>query len=192
MSGTFNIKAAISGHGSRDNLVNSLQGDLQFIAKEGKIYQDAQMAKVLYLLNVTNLFKGKIPDLASEGFYYNSIIIRGTMDQGVLAVNPAKLEAPIMQIAANGTIDLPEKKINLLVLVAPLQTLNKIQKILPVIGTIIPSSLAAVPVEVTGDIRDIKVRALSMSAIGTRTFGIMVDALRTPVRILEGSPGEAK
>jgi uncharacterized protein involved in outer membrane biogenesis len=192
VSGTFNIKAAISGHGSRDNLVNSLQGDLQFIAKEGKIYQDAQMAKVLYLLNVTNLFKGKIPDLASEGFYYNSIIIRGTMDQGVLAVNPAKLEAPIMQIAANGTIDLPEKKINLLVLVAPLQTLNKIQKILPVIGTIIPSSLAAVPVEVTGDIRDIKVRALSMSAIGTRTFGIMVDALRTPVRILEGSPGEAK
>jgi hypothetical protein len=192
LSGTFDLKAAISGHGTRDTLVNSLQGDLQFIAKEGKIYKDAQMAKVLYLLNVTNLFKGKIPDLASEGFYYNSIIIKGVMDQGIIAINPAKLEAPIMEIAANGTIDLPGKKINLLVLVAPLQTLNRIQKILPVIGTIIPSSLAAVPVEVTGDLRDIKVRTMSMSAIGTRTFGIMVDALTTPVRVLEGTSGEVK
>ena len=109
------------------------------------------------------------------------------MENGILAIDPAKLEAPIMEIVSHGTIDIPQKKLNLLVLVAPLQTVNMIQN-LPIIRTILPSSLAAVPVEVTGDISDIKVKTLSMGAIGTRTFGIMVDVLSTPVRVLEGTP----
>ncbi|KPK27019.1 MAG: hypothetical protein AMJ61_07040, partial [Desulfobacterales bacterium SG8_35_2] len=69
-----------------------------------------------------------------------------------------------------------------------LQTVNKIQNMLPVIKDILPSSIAAVPVEVSGDFSDIKVRTLSMSAIGSRVFGIMLDALSTPVRVLEGAP----
>ena len=82
--------------------------------------------------------------------------------------------------------DIPGKKLNLLVFVAPLQTVNMIQS-LPVIRTILPTNLAAVPVEVTGDFSDIKVRTMSMSAIGTKTFGIMTDILSTPVRVLQGS-----
>ncbi len=93
-----------------------------------------------------------------------------------------------MEIAANGTIDIPGKKVNLQVLIAPLQTVNKLQKMLPVISTILPSSIAAVPVEVSGDFSDIKVRTLSMSAIGTRVFDIMMDGLSTPVRALEETP----
>ena len=93
-----------------------------------------------------------------------------------------------MQIAADGTIDIPGEKVNLQVLVAPLQTVNKIQNMLPIIRQILPSSIAAVPVEVSGDFSDIKVRTLSMSAIGTRVFDLMMDALSTPVRALEETP----
>jgi len=186
-TGTLNLKAHFAGQGTKDTLTSSLQGDLSISAKDGFIYQDARAAKVLNVLNVTNIFRGKIPDLSTEGFHYDSFIVKGTMENGILAIDPAKLEAPIMQIVSNGTIDLPEKKLNLMVLVAPLQTVNMIQK-LPIIRTILPTSLAAVPVEVTGDFSDIKVKALSMSAIGTRTFGVMVDVLSTPVRVLEDTP----
>jgi hypothetical protein len=186
MTGTMNLRASISGQGTKDTLVNSLQGELQLKAKDGFIYQDAQAAKVLNLLNVTNMFRGKIPDLGTEGFHYDSFIIKGAMENGILAIDPAKLEAPIMEIVSHGTIDLPSKKLNLLVLVAPLQTVNMIQN-LPIIRTILPNNLAAVPVEVSGDLSDIKVKTLSMSAIGTKTFGVMFDVLSTPVRVLEGS-----
>ena len=186
-TGTLNLKAHIAGQGTRDTLASSLQGDLQISAKDGFIYQDARAAKVLNILNVTNMFEGKIPDLSTEGFHYDSFIVKGTMENGILAINPAKLEAPIMEIVSHGTIDIPQKKLNLLVLVAPLQTVNRIQN-LPIIRTILPSSLAAVPVEVTGDFSDIKVKTLSMGAVGTRTFGVMVDVLSTPVRVLEGTP----
>ncbi|MFC1827969.1 hypothetical protein ACFLZQ_08620, partial [Thermodesulfobacteriota bacterium] len=77
-----------------------------------------------------------------------------------------------MEIVSYGTIDIPEKKLTLQVLVAPLQIVNKIQKMLPVIRTILPTSITAVTVEVSGDFSDIKVRTLSMSAMSTRVFGV--------------------
>ncbi|MFC1827513.1 AsmA-like C-terminal region-containing protein [Thermodesulfobacteriota bacterium] len=186
-TGTLNLKAHIAGQGTKDTLASSLQGDLLISAKDGFIYQDARAAKVLNVLNVTNIFRGKIPDLSTEGFHYDSFIIKGAIENGILAIDPAKLEAPIMEVVSHGTIDLPQKKLKLLVLVAPLQTVNRIQN-LPIIRTILPTSLAAVPVEVTGDFSDIKVKTLSMGAVGTRTFGVMVDVLSTPVRVLEGTP----
>jgi uncharacterized protein involved in outer membrane biogenesis len=190
MTGILDLKATIRGEGNRETLVNSLQGELQYSAQNGYIYQDAQAAKLLSFLNVTDIFRGKIPDLKTSGFHYDSLIVKGTMENGVLAIAPAKLEAPIMQIAAHGTIDIPREKVNLQVLVAPMQTVNKIQNMLPIIRTILPSSLVAVPVEVKGDFSEIKVRTLSMSALTTRVFNVMVDALSSPVRILEGTSPE--
>jgi len=192
MTGTLNLKGNISGEGTRDTLVNSLAGTLQYSSKDGYIYQDAHLAKLLYVLNVTNLFQGKIPDLADTGFHYDSLIVKGTMEKGVLTITPARLDAPIMEISAYGTIHIPDEKVNLQVLVAPLQTINKLQKLLPMISKIVPESLIAVPVEVKGDFSDIKVRTLSMSAISKNVFGVMVDALSTPVRVLEDTSGEAK
>ena|GEM_PF-1541042 len=187
MTGILDLKANISGQGTKDTLVNSLEGNLQYSSKDGYIYHDAQLAKLISFLNVTDMFQGRIPDLRTAGFHYDSLIVKGTMDKGILTIAPAKLEAPIMQIAANGIIDFPREKVNLQVLVAPLQTVNKIQNMLPIIRTILPSSLVALPVEVGGDFSDIRVRTVSMSAIGTRVFDIMVDALSTPVRVLEGT-----
>jgi hypothetical protein len=192
MSGTLDLRANFSGQGKRSTLVNSLAGNLEFSAKDGYIYHDARMAKLLYALNITNLFRGEIPDLKTAGFHYDSVIVKGIMDKGVLTIQPARMNAPIMEIAANGTIGLPDRKVNLLVLVAPLQTLNTIQKVLPIIGTIIPSSLAAVPVEVKGDFSDVRFRAMSVSAIGKRSLGILVDALTTPLRVLEEKPNRTQ
>jgi len=192
MTGTLDLHATIKGQGTRDTLVNSLAGNLQYSSKDGYIYQDARAAKLLYVLNVTNMFEGKIPDLATRGFHYDSLIVRGVMENGILTITPARLDAPIMEIAAHGTIDMPREKIDLQVLVAPLQTLNKLQKMLPVISKIIPESLVAVPVEVKGDFDDIKVKTLSMSAISRNAFGTMVDALTTPMRVLEKNPEEVK
>ena len=192
MTGAMNLKANISGQGTKDTIVNSLQGKVQFSAKDGYIYQNARAAKLLNVLNVSNMFKDKIPDLRTDGFHYDALIIKGVMENGIITITPAHLKAPIMEMAAHGTIDLPRKNVDLQVLVAPLQSLNKIQKILPVIRTVLPSSITAVPVEVKGDFSDLKVKTLSISAMSTRVLGIMGDVLTTPVRVLEETPEEEK
>ncbi len=188
MTGILDLNATIKGQGTRETLVNSLEGDLQYSSEEGYIYQDARAAKLLNVLNVTNMFKGKIPDLSSTGFHYDSLIVKGTMENGIFTINPARLDAPILEISGYGTIDLPLKKVDLQVLVAPLQTVNKLQKMLPFVSIIIPESLVAVPVEVSGDFSDIRIRTLSMSAISRNVMDVMVNALSTPVRMLEEKP----
>jgi hypothetical protein len=185
MTGTLYLKADVSGQGTMDTLANSLHGELRLEANDGYIYQDAQMAKLLYFLNVTNMFKDQIPDLQTTGFEYDHLAVKGDMEKGILEISPANLEAPIMNISSHGTIDIPGKKINLQVLVAPVQTVNKIRNKLPVIKEIIPHSIAAVPVEVSGDFFDFEVKALSLSALSSRVFDIMVDTLASPVRFLE-------
>ena len=97
-----------------------------------------------------------------------------------------------MEIVSHGTIDLPKKNVDIQVLVAPLQTLNKIQKAVPIIRTILPTSLTAVPVEIKGEFSDIKVSTMSISAMSTRALNIMTDALSSPVRMLEEIPEEEK
>lgn len=188
MTGLLDLHATIRGQGTKDTLLNSLSGNLEYSSEDGYIYQDAQLAKLLYVLNVTNLFKGKIPDLSTRGFHYDSLIVKGTMENGIITITPARLDAPIMEISAHGTIDVAREKVDIKVLVAPLQTINRLQKMLPIISKIVPESLVAVPVEVEGDFDDIKVRTMSMSAISKSVFGTMVDALSTPVRVLEGEP----
>ncbi|MDX1776186.1 MAG: AsmA-like C-terminal region-containing protein, partial [Desulfobulbales bacterium] len=187
ITGVLELQGVISGQGTRDELLNSLAGSLSIKAKEGYIYKDAQLAKLLSFLNVTAMFKGQIPDLRTKGFHYDSLVVRGTMEQGILTVAPARIDAPAMEIAAHGTVDIPRQRINLLVLVAPLQTVNRLQKMLPIIGKIVPESIIAVPAEITGDFTDIKVRPLSMSAFSRSIFGTMVNILTTPLRVLEGS-----
>ena len=70
--------------------------------------------------------------------------------------------------------------------------MNTLQKMLPIVRTVIPRNLVGVPAEVSGDFSDIKVNVLSMSAISKNVFGILVDALSTPVRLFEREPEEAE
>jgi hypothetical protein len=190
MTGTYDLAIAVQGQGNKDNIVNSLQGNLQFSAVEGFIYQRAQLAKLLSFLDVTNIFKGKIPDLSTEGFHYDSLKVTGVMENGIMDINPAILEAPVMQIASFGTVDIPQKRVYFQVLVAPLQTLNKIMRWIPFLDKLIRGSIASIPIEVSGPFDNIQVRPLSIAAISTRLFGIMFNVLETPVKAVEATPAE--
>ena len=59
-----------------------LNGNLKFHAKDGRIYRYGVLAKILALLNVTEIFRGKLPDVVKEGFAYNSIKADGNLENG--------------------------------------------------------------------------------------------------------------
>ncbi|MBW2485625.1 MAG: AsmA family protein, partial [Deltaproteobacteria bacterium] len=47
MTGILDLDATIKGQGTRETLINSLEGELQYSSKDGYIYQDARAAKLL-------------------------------------------------------------------------------------------------------------------------------------------------
>jgi hypothetical protein len=192
MSGNFDLGGNFRGRGKYGELARSLRGDLEFLADDGRIYRFGVLAKMFALLNVTEIFMGKLPDLKKEGFAYDSIKAKGNLHDGKLTVKEGTVDSPSMKIVWQGDIDLITKKLDLTVLVAPLKTADRIIEKIPWVGEILGGTLISIPIKVTGDIRDPTVTPLSASAVGSEILGIMKRILRLPFKIIPLTPEEKK
>jgi hypothetical protein len=188
MSGNFNLGGNLMARGKYEELAKSLRGDMEFLANDGRIYRFGLLAKIFALLNVTEIFMGKLPDLGKEGFAYDSMKARGNLHEGKLAVKEGILDGPSMKIVWQGNIDLILKKMDLTVLVAPLKTADRIIERIPWVGEILGGKLISIPIKVTGDINDPTVTPLSPSAVGSEVLGIMKRILRLPIKIIPFTP----
>jgi hypothetical protein len=196
-TGNFEFKGRILGQGGPEELVKSLEGDLEFGAKDGRIYYAVGLVRILEFLSITEIYRGKLPNLTREGLPYDRITIKGTLQKGKLAIKEWTLNGPTMEMAAQGEIDLSDQEINLTVLVAPLKTVDRIIKLIPLVRDILAGTLLTVPVKVTGDLKDPKVTPLSPSAIGAELLAMMKRTLELPFKVIqpllpEGKPEEKK
>ncbi|PWB67489.1 MAG: hypothetical protein C3F14_02060, partial [Deltaproteobacteria bacterium] len=185
MTGTYKIDVRLKGRGKPGLLARSLAGTADFRAEKGRIHKANLLSKVLAILNVTQLFFGKLPDLGENGFAYNSMTIRGDVKDGKLGVRWARLDAASMNLTATGEYDFLADETNLTVLASPLKTIDTIIRKLPIIGYILRGSLVAVPVQVTGKLDDPTVFVLSPAALGSQVLGIFERTLKAPIRLFQ-------
>jgi hypothetical protein len=192
-TGTFDLSGGLTARGKSDQIMRSLRGNLDFKAKDGRIYKATILAKLFSLINVTGIFQGSIPDLVKEGFSYQSLIIRGNIENGKLLLKEAVLNAPSMQIAATGSIDLVKKKVDVKALVSPLKPVNVILRNIPIIKNIVGRNFASIPVKIEGNLENPEVSYLPVSEVGSGLLGIVKRTLMTPVYLIEPLiPGQKK
>ncbi|MCL5966576.1 MAG: AsmA-like C-terminal domain-containing protein [Deltaproteobacteria bacterium] len=185
MTGRYDLSAHVAGRGKGEALSRSLHGDFEFRAAKGRISKANLLAKILALLNVTQVFLGKLPDLGHEGFAYNSLSVKGTLSDGKLAIREAVLDGKSMNIVGHGDVDLRAGKVNIVALASPLKTVDTIIRMIPVLRYILGGSLVTVAVKATGDLDDPSVVLLPPSAVGEGVVGIVERVLKLPVRIFE-------
>jgi uncharacterized protein YhdP len=82
MDGTFDLQGEVRGQGKGVLALDSLNGNLEFSARKGRIYRMNGLAKILGFLNLTEILAGRMPDLQKEGFGYNAIELKARIDQG--------------------------------------------------------------------------------------------------------------
>lgn len=82
-------------------------------------------------------------------------------------------------------LDIPEKEIDLVVLVTPLKTIDSIIERIPIVGHILGKNFMAIPVRVKGYLPNPAVTPLSPSAVGKGLTGILERALKLPVRVVQ-------
>jgi hypothetical protein len=182
ITGIFDVKGAITASGKGKELSDSLHGDIEFIAHDGRIEHNIVLARTLALLNVTEVFWGKFPD-HKEGLPYNSIVAKGHLQDGKLALKEVIIDGASMTITCQGVIDLVEKEVDAKVLVAPLKTVDRIIKRVPHVRDILPRQLVSVPVKVKGDLANPKVSPLNLSEVGSHLLGVMKRTLKAPVKL---------
>jgi len=186
MTGTYELAGQIAGRGTGDALVRDLHGDVAFRATKGRVYKLNLLSKILALLNVTQLFLGKVPDLAHDGFAYNSLSIKAILSDGKLKIGEAVLDGSSMNIVGQGEVDVRTGKVDIAALASPLKTVDTILLRIPVVRYILGGSLVSVAVKAEGDLDDPTVSILPPSAVVKGLLGVVERVLKLPVRIFEG------
>ncbi|MCP4267450.1 MAG: AsmA-like C-terminal region-containing protein, partial [Candidatus Brocadiaceae bacterium] len=185
MTGSLDIDAQVVALGETKDIGKTLQGDFKITAKNGRIYKGTLFAKLLAFLNFTEIFRGRIPDLAKKGFAYRSITMNGTVHNGTMIFDEVIIDGSSLGITGNGNMDLVNNRIDLNLLVSPLKTVDSIIKKTPVVGKILGGTLVAVPVGVKGDTKNPKISYSSSAlGIGRRLLDIKKNTLRESIKII--------
>lgn len=185
MTGRFDLQGEVSARSKPDTLIQNLDGNLVLNAKDGRIYRLGTISKIFALLNVTEIFRGKLPDIAQEGFAYHSISLKGKIENSKLLIKEAIIDGSSMEIVFEGSIDLVGKKVNLNMLIAPLKTVDFILRKIPLVRDITGRSLISMPVRVTGDLGNPEVTYHPLSSVGSGLLGIMERTIELPVKIIQ-------
>jgi len=185
MDGTFDFEGKITGKGIGHDLTRSLKGSFEFVAKDGQIYQDKAVARILAVLNVTEIFKGKLPALTEKGLAYNSITIAGRFEDGKLFLKQVVMDGTTLDLAGHGDIDLFEKKMDLIFLASFLKTADSIIRMIPLVRYIMDGTFVSVPIKISGDFGDPDVQYVSASAVGSSLLGMVERTFKLPVKVIE-------
>lgn len=184
MSGTYDLRAELRARGADNALMPSLEGKVDFISRDGKIYRYPLLAKVFSVLSVTEILRGKVPELGGDGFPYKSFTVKGEVHHGIFKIDEAFIDGSSIDFIASGEVDLARKKIDMVVLVAPFSTVNWVIRNIPLVGKIMSGNLISIPVRVSGDLADPEVTFLSPLAVGSRLVELLKNILKLPVEIV--------
>jgi hypothetical protein len=184
-TGTYHLNGEILAKAKLEAITRSLTGQLAFSATDGRIYRFGLLAKLLAILNVTEIYRGEIPDLIGDGFAYRTMTANAKLQGGKIIMQECAIDGVAMGIACEGEIDLTDQQMDLIILVAPFKTVDRIVEILPLIGNVLGGKLISIPFKAKGDLNDPTVYALPPTAVGSGILGILERTLKLPITIIQ-------
>lgn len=188
VEGNYKLDGSITAKGQGDELIQSLNGTFNFATTEGRFYggkAHGTLIKIFRLLNISEMFQGKLPDINQEGFGFNSIRADSDIQNGKLTLHELVIDGTDMGIAGYGSIDLTNKKVDAVALVAPLKSVDYVVKKIPLVRNILGDTFISIPFKIKGPMGNPKVTPLSPSAVGDGLVGIMKRTLQLPVDIIQ-------
>ncbi|MEJ2657040.1 MAG: AsmA-like C-terminal domain-containing protein, partial [Desulfobacterales bacterium] len=186
--GDFNLKGNIKANATVKTLMQNVNGDLTFYAPKGRCYSGRDfrtLIKIFSLLNVTDIFKGKLPDIKTKGFAYDSVRAKADIQNSKIVLKEMIVDGNSMNIVCQGYVDLANKQMDVTALIAPLKTIDYFIKKTPIIRDILGGSLISIPVGIKGPIDNPNVTPIPPSAVGSGLLGIVKRTLQLPVKIIQ-------
>ena len=167
---------------------NWQRGNVELRSANGRIRRMTLLSKIFSVLNVIDLFsKNGLPDLLTEGFPFSQMDIKGIIKDNNLIIDYAIIKGKGLNLFGSGKIDLDDMDADMIVLVAPLKTIDTIVSKVPLLGKAIggkDATIVAFPVKIKGQIKDPEVTVLSPDAVGGAMIDLVKNTLMLPFRIL--------
>jgi hypothetical protein len=185
MAGNFYLVGNINSAGKGEDLIKSLRGKVEFASENGRIFRFGLLARIFAVVNITEILRGKAPDLVQEGLAFDNLIAEFSIEGKTLVLEEVILVGPSMNLFSIGNLNLQEKTVDLTVTVAPFRTIDAIIDRIPFVGDILGGTLISVPVRVTGNMYNPFVNPISPKAVGERMIGIMERTMTYPFRLIQ-------
>ena len=188
LSGTPGASPPMKQNNPIAELVSQCQGPFELYAREGRIFQMSLLSRILSVINVSSLLKGKLPDLVQQGFAYDTLILKGKMENGRINIKKGLVNGVDMTLIITGWIDPLAKTMDLLIFISPLKSVDSLIQKLPIINTMFKGDLLSIPITAKGSFHDPVVMALSPVEITKGIINTLKDILTTPLTLLEKLP----
>lgn len=148
-SGTLNFSSpAVDGKES----VKRANGSADIRAADGSLGKMGWATKLISVLKTTEILAFRRPEFRDKGLTYDDLSGRLDIVNGVLSLRDVKLESPSYTMTAEGTVDFPQDRTDVMVRVQPLENINRTVGRIPIIGDAIRqvTKVARVRVNITG------------------------------------------
>jgi len=191
LSGTLRGDVYLEGEAGR-NFVPTLHGGLSVEIENGVLNKFTVLSKVFSLLNVSQLFSFQLPDMVEKGMPYQNLSLTAAIDDGVVRTEDLLLRSEAMDLSFVGDYDLPRNRLDAVLGIKPLKTVDKIITKIPIAGWILGGkdrALITAHFRITGDAAKPKVEAIPITSLSKKIFGIFKRVLTLPGEVLT-DPGK--
>lgn len=185
--GDLSVQGYVTAKGNLDNLKEILNGEFQLYSKQGHIYKMTLLANLLSIVNVTEFYKGSLPNFNEKGFDYNELLIKAKITNGKIVINSTTIDSSFFTAVANGNIDIANDRLSINILIAPFKTADRLVSYIPIIGHIMGNNLVALPFRATGSIEDPSVIPIPPDAVGSSLIGILERTITAPISIFDNA-----
>lgn len=184
-SGHFNLHGQLSAKARRGEMVNALKGRLTFVAEDGTLRQSLLFARLFALLNLTEIYRGRLPDFSSQGLDYKRSTAVLDIRDGQIHIDDGSIDGRTLWIGARGEIDIATQQIDFTIMVSPFKTIDRIVNSIPGLRWVLGGRLVAIPMRATGSLEDPQVVPLSPAAVGTSILEMIERTLLLPIEIIQ-------
>lgn len=180
VDGTMSIEGRVWGNSG------AICGDLLFSSFGGRLLKFQTMSKLFGAFNFYKLIANRNPDLMTKGFPYNSVLSKLTIKDSVITFENFYLDSNSIQLSANGTYEMKTDKIDALLGIRPLETVDRAVGLIPVIGWLIEGSdkgMLIVYCKMSGSFDNLKVVPAPMVTLAKGLSGTILRTLMLPYTI---------
>ncbi len=189
-------KVELRGEGEdSQKMKESLNGSLRFEIENGMIERFNILSKVFSILNVSQWFKGRLPDLKTKGLPYHNMMATIYVKDGIASTDDFLVDSDAIKITLMGKVDLGKNLIDARIGVHPLVTIDKILSNVPIAGYILTGKdkgFISFFYQVKGNRDDPKIEAIPFKSIEEPSWGMIKRLLLTPLRPFQKNSSPSK
>ncbi len=181
LDGSFYLQGEIG------RFLPTASGDFSVQIENGVLRQFPVLAKVFSILNVSQIFALRLPDMANEGMPFDRLQGTLALRQGNLQTDDLIVESNAMNLAAVGGGDPINDRLDLILGIKPLRTVDKVVSSIPLAGWVFTGkekALLTAQFRITGRAEEPEIKAIPFTSLSDMTVGFFKRVFGLPGKMV--------